>query len=337
VSDCDKSKKQLTEELASLHRQVAELQTTKTAFDTLHELLITLVTTEKTANGSLMLKAVLRQILTIAIRLTNAEESSLFLLDTEGIVTESILARGVMIRENKQKIIGTVLDKGLAGWVMRHHQVGLIADTINDDRWVTLPNQPYMVRSVLGVPLLRGNKLLSIITLMHSEPRHFRLQDAKVMQLTAEQMALILENALLFVERHPSQPELSHSPPIEPLDKTPEQSFPTEKLSMLGIYLIIGDGKFMYTNPGVAAIFGYTLFEFITVESIFELVAANSRDFVTEQINQCFQAQNKSLSCTFKGQRKDRNLIDVQAYGTKTKFNGKPVIVGVMFSGFSNA
>jgi PAS domain S-box-containing protein len=338
VSDCDKSKEQLIEELASLHRHVAELQNTKTAFDTLHELLITLVTTEKTANGSLMLKAVLRQILTIAIRLTNAEESSLFLLNSDGIVTESILARGVIIRESKQKIIGTVLDKGLAGWVLRHHQVGLIADTMDDERWVTLPNQPYTVRSVLGVPLLRGNKLLSIITLMHSKPGHFRPQDAQVMQLTGEQMALILENALLFVERHPSQSELSHSPPKEPeLHRTQEQPFPTEKLSLLGIYLIVEQGKFMYTNPGVAAIFGYTLFEFITVESIFELVAVNSRDFVAEQINQCFQAQNKSLSCTFKGQRKDRNLIDVQAYGTKTKFNGKPVIVGVMFSGFSNS
>ena len=86
----------------------------------------------------------------------------------------------------------------------------------------------------------------------------------------------------------------------------------------------------MYTNPGVAAIFGYTFIEFITVESIFELVAANYRQFVAERLNQCFQSQNKSLSCTFQGRRKDSTLIDVQIYGTKTKFNGKPVIIGIL-------
>ena len=88
----------------------------------------------------------------------------------------------------------------------------------------------------------------------------------------------------------------------------------------------------MYTNPGVAAIFGYTFIEFITIESIFELVAANNRKFFADQIIQCFQtsSQSKSLSCTFKGQRKNGSLIDVEVYGTRTKFSGKPVIIGVL-------
>jgi PAS domain S-box-containing protein len=340
VSDCDKSKEQLIEELASLHREVAELQIRKTAFDSLHELLITLVTTGKTATGTLMLKAVLQQILKISNRLTNAEESSLFLLDSDGIVTESILARGAIVRDLKQKLIGSVLDKGFAGWISRHRQVGLIADTMHDERWLTLPSQPYTVRSALGVPLLRGNKLLSILTLMHSQPRHFSPKEAHLMQMTTEQMALIIESALLYVERQPSQPESYQSlpqvnqeldkPAYRQLEQSEEQPSPIERLSSLGIYIMVGEGRFMYTNPGVAAIFGYTFFEFMTVESIFELVAANDHDFVGDRINQCFQSPNKSLSCTFKGRRKDGSIIDVQVYGTKTKFSGKPVIIGVL-------
>jgi PAS domain S-box-containing protein len=334
VSDSDKSKEDLIEELAALKQHVAQLQATKTAFDTLHELLLTSITTVKTATGTLMFKAVLQQILKIAIRLTDAEEGSLFLLDGEQRVSESILARGAVIRDLKQKLIGMVLDKGLAGWAIRHRQVGLIADTLEDERWLTLPNEPYKVRSALGIPICRSKTSLAVITLMHAQPRHFSLQTAQLMELCAQQMALIIENALLHTEHQCSQPELH---PIvqqddQHLEKTEERFSVAadEKLAWLGVYIIFSDGKFMYTNPGVATVFGYTFIEFITVQSIFELVASSHQEFVATHINQCFKAQNKSLSCTFKGQRKDGTLIDIEAYGTKTKFSGKPVIVGTL-------
>ena len=336
VSDYDKSKEQLIEELASLRREVAELKITETVFDTQNELLRTLVTTVKTATGALMLKAVLQQILTNSNRLTLAEESSLFLLDADGVVVESILARGAIIREMKQNLIGMVLDKGLAGWVIRNRQVGLIIDTMHDERWLTLPNEPYTVRSVLCVPICRSKVLLGIITLMHSQPGHFSPEFAHLMQRTADQMALILENALLYVERQQPQPE-SHQidqQSSKKLHQTNGQPDRGERLSGLGIYIIIKDGRFMYTNPGVAAIFGYSFLEFITIESIFDLVEAKSRKFITDKINQCFQdtSLSKSLSCTFKGQRKDGIMIDVQVYGTRTKFSGQPVLVGLLSS-----
>ncbi len=332
VSDCDKSKEELIEELAALKQQVAQLQATKTAFGILQELLLISITTVKTATGTLMFKAVLQQILKIAIQLTDADEGSLFLLDADQRVSESILARGALIRDMKQKLIGMVLDKGLAGWVIRHRHVGLISDTLEDQRWLTLPNEPYSVRSALGIPICRGKVLLAVITLMHAKPGHFSLQTAQLMELCAQQMALIIENALLHVEHQSSQPESHPTVPQKDResDNTNKQFSANEKPSWLGIYIIFRDGKFMYTNPGVATLFGYSFIEFITVQSIYELVASSHREFVATHINECFKAQNKCLSCTFKGQRKDGTLIDIEAYGTKTKFNGKPVIVGIL-------
>mgnify|MGYP005843939905 CR=1 FL=1 len=336
MADYNPSQASLMEELASLKREIAELKAVKTAFDIQNELLKTLVTTVKTTTAPLMLKAVLRQILQISSNLTNAEESSLFLLDADGVVTDSILARGAVIRDLKQNIIGMVLDKGLAGWVIRHRRAGLITDTKYDERWLTLPNQPYTVRSALSIPICRGKVLLGLITLMHSQPRHFSPETALLMQVSADQIALILEHALLYVEHQPSQ---SKSHPTErqvdeKLHKTQEQPDRIDKLSSIGIYIMFKDGKFMYANPGVAAIFGYTFIEFVTVESIFELVAESSHHSFAKHINQCFQSQSqiKSLSCKFKGQRKDGRLIDVQIYGTKTKFSGKPVIIGTLSS-----
>lgn len=335
LSDRNQSKEELLEQLAALQREVAELRATKVAFNTLHELLLTSITTRKTVTGPLMLKAVLQQILKLAIALTDADESSLFLLDAEGRVTESILARGAVIRDLKQKLIGMVLDKGLAGWVIRHRQIGLITDTMNDERWITLPNQPYTTRSALSLPICHGKVVLGVITLMHSQPGHFSPECIQVMQMCAEQIALIIENALLHVENQPSKveqnPPLHHQENLE-IEKNETESSSEEPLSLLGIYMIFQDGRFMYTNPGVAAIFGYNFIDFITVESFFELVYKKYHKLVDTQIKQCFKTQNKGLLFTFKGCRKDGTLIDVQAYGTKTKFNGKPVIVGILRS-----
>jgi PAS domain S-box-containing protein len=297
----------------------------------------------KTATGSVMLRAMLQQTLKISTRLTSAEESSLFLLNADGMVTESILARGAVIREQKQTIIGKVLDKGLAGWVIRHRKVGLIADTLYDERWLTLPSQPYTVRSALAVPILRGKVLLGIITLMHSEPGNFTDESAHLMQMTAAQMALVLDSAQLFIERQQLDKEFYQTdqqtdkelPQTDlhtnkDLHQTREQLLSEEALSLVGIYIIIGYGKFLYANPRLADIFGYTFDELLSLESIFDLITASHCSLLAKQMNECFQGQNQSLCCSCQGQRKDGSLIDIEIYGKRTKFYGKSVIIGLL-------
>jgi phosphoserine phosphatase RsbU/P len=49
----------------------------------------------------------------------------------------------------------------------------------------------------VAIPILRADDLRGIITLQHSEPGHYTKDIAKFMEVTAEQMALISENARL--------------------------------------------------------------------------------------------------------------------------------------------
>ncbi len=332
MSDREKSKEQLIEELTLLRREVAELRTVKKAFNAQTELLKALGTMERTVTGSLLLKGMSQEILKISSRVTNAEGSSLFLLNADGVVTDSILSRGAIIQELRQNLIDKVVDQGLAGWVIRHRQVGLITDTKNDNRWLTLPSQPYTVRSALGVPILRGQTLLGVLTLMHSQPGHFHLESARLMQAIAEQMALILDNALLYInhqqpesESHKTQQQIGKE-----LHSTEQQLLSEANLSVIGIYILMGEGKFLYANPRLAEIFGYTFGELISLESVFDLVTANNRNLVVENLYDCLHGSSKNLSCTFQGQGKDGRLIDVEIYGTRTRFYGQSVVIGVL-------
>ncbi|MGK7903920.1 MAG: PP2C family protein-serine/threonine phosphatase [Hormoscilla sp.] len=185
-------------ELAALRAEVAKLKNERTALEAQTMLLENLVTMASTPSEEGVLKKALQQTLDLAADLTGAEKGSLFILDPAGKIVDAILTRAEVTPEQRDRLIGNVLDKGLAGWVSRHRQIGSIADTETDDRWVTLPNQPYQVRSALGIPILRGGELLGILTLLHSAPNHFTNKSAALMQATTNQIALVLENARLY-------------------------------------------------------------------------------------------------------------------------------------------
>jgi sigma-B regulation protein RsbU (phosphoserine phosphatase) len=185
-------------EIDKLKKELAKLQSEKAAFQAQSKLLENFVALARSADKEKMLPAFLQTTLDVSAELTGAEKGSLFLLAKNGVVTDSILTRSDATPEQRSKLIGSVLDKGLAGWVRRHRQIGLIADTKDDDRWLDLPNQPYTVGSALAVPILRGEDLLGILTLLHTQQGHFDTESVEVMQMTAAHIGSALENASLY-------------------------------------------------------------------------------------------------------------------------------------------
>ena len=185
-------------EIDKLKGELARLKSEKAAFQTQSKLLENFVALARSSEKEKMLPAMLQTTLDLSAELAKAEKGSLFLLEKNGVVTDSILTRADTTPEQRSKLIGTVLDKGLAGWVRSNRQIGLIADTKNDDRWLDLPDQPYMVGSALAVPILRGEDLLGILTLLHTNSGHFDKESAELMQMTAAHIGSALENASLY-------------------------------------------------------------------------------------------------------------------------------------------
>ncbi|MFB2936471.1 PP2C family protein-serine/threonine phosphatase [Aerosakkonemataceae cyanobacterium BLCC-F154] len=196
----NQSVEQLHQELESLRQEINELRTAQAAYHAQSELLENLVAMARSSSEKEVLTATLKNTMVVSTRLTGAERGSLFIYNSSGAVVASILTREGATPEESTKLIGLVLKDGLAGWVSRHREIGLISDTKKDDRWVDLPNQPYVVSSALAVPILRGDRLLGILTLLHSKPGHFTSEHAHLMEVTADQIALALENVQLYTK-----------------------------------------------------------------------------------------------------------------------------------------
>jgi sigma-B regulation protein RsbU (phosphoserine phosphatase) len=188
------------DDFATLEHELARLKREKSAFQAQARLLDYFLKLARTSVEERILFSVLQQTLQVAADLTGAEKGGLFLLDRNGAVTESILTREGATEAEKMALIGRVLDKGLAAWVREQRRIGLVVDTREDARWIDLPGQPYTARSALAVPILRGEDLLGILTLLHAEPGRFDSETVQLMELTAVHLGVALESARLYSE-----------------------------------------------------------------------------------------------------------------------------------------
>ena len=186
------------EPTARKHGGLLSTDALSAAFQAQSALLEKFISMARSPDEPQVIKTMLRKTIEISIELTGAQLGSLILLDGKGAVVDSILARGAISPELSSELIESVLKEGLAGWVMQHRKIGLVHDTNEDDRWLTLPNQPYTARSALALPIISGEMQLAILTLMHSMPGHFTQEIVELMKITANQIALVLDNVYLF-------------------------------------------------------------------------------------------------------------------------------------------
>ncbi len=195
-------------ELEQIKKEITALKREKKVHDAQNKLFETFINMARSSKEGQVLNVTMQKALEIAARLSGAKQGSLFLLNKNGMVTDSILTRNHIIGEKRSSLIGKVLDKGLAGWVKNNLSIGLVTDTKTDDRWITLADQSYIVRSVLSVPVLRHDTLFGIITLMHPLPSYFDQVSVDIAQKAANQMAIAIENAKLYKKLEQSKASL---------------------------------------------------------------------------------------------------------------------------------
>ncbi|MCE5312466.1 MAG: EAL domain-containing protein [Nitrospiraceae bacterium] len=99
--------------------------------------------------------------------------------------------------------------------------------------------------------------------------------------------------------------------------------------SLVGIY-IVQDDKLKYVNPKFAEIFGYSREEILNDKSMLDLVVEESRVAVGASLGQCSNKSARDIHYNFKGSRRDGTVIDVEANGICTEYNGMPAVIGAV-------
>lgn len=144
------------------------------------------------------LDGVLQKVIHLAAKAVGASKASLFLHEAKAVDWDHLFTMRDLSPEQSVKVVTQVLDEGFAGWVMRHKRGDIIYDTSQDKRWIIFPDDDYIQASALCVPLMDGDEVLAVITLVHEQPYHFAPYHLRLMTIIANQASIAIRNAKLF-------------------------------------------------------------------------------------------------------------------------------------------
>ena len=138
-----------------------------------------------------------------------ATKGSILLLDDEGHVTHRILVREGEEPDFADSVTSKVMSHGLAGWLLRHNRGVIIEDALQDDRWLTLPDDQETTGAVIGVPLSRADRMVGVLFLMHPQTGYFIEEHLALLETIGAQISASIENAFLFNEISEERRKLS--------------------------------------------------------------------------------------------------------------------------------
>jgi PAS domain S-box-containing protein len=95
-------------------------------------------------------------------------------------------------------VTGPSVERQIARWVIRSRQPVLVTRVHQDPRWEMPPNATITYQSVMGVPLVMGEEVLGALLLFHRAAGFFVQEQIGLLEATARQIGIALNNAELF-------------------------------------------------------------------------------------------------------------------------------------------
>lgn len=153
--------------------------------------------------SALDLRTVLERVLSLSMENVGAINGSLIVMDDGGEAVEAVIVTGGQIHPHATEQLSVTLEHGLAGWVARHRQAVLIADTSQDERWLRRPDDSASqtgAKSAVSAPILARERLIGVMTLVHPRPGNFTRDHLALVQAIADQAGIAILNARLYAE-----------------------------------------------------------------------------------------------------------------------------------------
>jgi len=172
----------LPNELVRLKRRVRELE----AVNQLAEL-----------TGSTMdVERILRVIVDEAIRLTEASQGSISIVDGEAPSGMTTLVRG---KESGHRGDTLRVDGSLTGWVLQNKKPLVVKDLSRDERFPGFRGKDYEVKTVLSVPLFSKGRVIGAVNLCNRrDGRAFTEDDVSLVSTLSSQSVRVIDSARLY-------------------------------------------------------------------------------------------------------------------------------------------
>lgn len=109
-----------------------------------------------------------------------------------------------------------------------------------------------------------------------------------------------------------------------------EEMFRTLAESLaVGIYMI-QDRKIVYVNPAFAGLFGYTPEYLVHEGTLKKLILEEDHELIKTAITDRLSGNHGSRRYTIRGIHRDGSIKHLEIFGSKTRYRGKPAIIGTM-------
>jgi len=173
-----------------------EIQATRTTLELLYNI-------SREIAAALDLRTLLQRVVALAMKHVGAISGSMIVLDERSQPIEAAIIVGEQIYDSVTQQLQGTLEQGLAGWVRRNRGAALIPDTSRDERWLKRPDDaPDKTgpKAALCAPILARDRLVGILTLVHSTPNSFNDDHLELAQAIADQAGIAVLNARLYAE-----------------------------------------------------------------------------------------------------------------------------------------
>jgi GAF domain-containing protein len=171
--------------------------------DRTRSLLELLINVSREVATALDLRTVLQRLLFAAIQHVGGERGSIVVMDDFGKPVDATIVYGKQLHEHTTQQLRETVERGLAGWVVQNRKAALVPDTSKDERWLRRADDSLDksgAKSAICVPLMARERLVGVLTLVHSVPRAFNEEHLELMQAIADQASVVVLNARLYTE-----------------------------------------------------------------------------------------------------------------------------------------
>lgn len=171
--------------------------------DRSRSLLELLMNVSREVATALDLRTVLQRLLYAALQHVGGERGSIVVMDDLGKPVDATIVFGTQFHDHTTQQLRDTVERGLAGWVVQNRKSTLVTDTSKDNRWLRRTDDSADksgAKSAICVPLLARDRLVGVLTLVHSIPNSFNEEHLALMQAIADQASVAVLNARLYTE-----------------------------------------------------------------------------------------------------------------------------------------